>query len=192
MSLAVQAGHSSEWCGYAAVWHTSLLTSSAGGVSGEMPATIPQHTGHCTGGAVGISDAMPVFEPIHVWHKALGRSMQASHAQEEQPLGYCMWLLMQHGTFHVPCWPASCKRSFFTARLWHAGACSCLGNLAHFIVPMLACIVQAQLLHSKAVACCRMRLLRQLDTCHSAYAGLHRASAASSQQGCGILSHAVA
>ena len=47
---------------------------------------------------------------------------------------------------------------------------------------MLACIVQAQLLHSKAVACCRMRLLMQPGTFHSAYAGLHRASAASSQQ----------
>ena len=62
----------------------------------------------------------------------------------------------------------------------------------HISCALLACIVQAQLLHSKAVACCRMRLLMQPGTFHSAYAGLHRASAASSQQCCGMLSHAVA
>ena len=83
------------------------------------------------------------------------------------------------------------------AQLLHSKAVACcrmrlLMQPGTFIVPMLACIVQAQLLHSKAVACCRMRLLMQPGTFHSAYAGLHRASAASSQQGCGMLSHAVA
>ena len=120
---------------------------------------------------------------------------------------------------------ALCKRSFFAAWLRHARACSglcnlaqfivpmlacivqaqllhrwavaccrmrLLGNLAQFTVPMLACIVQAQLLHSKAVACCRMRLQMQPGTFQSAYAGLRQASAASSQQCCGMLSRAVA
>ena len=76
--------------------------------------------------------------------------------------------------------------------LWHAVACGCTCNLVHFIVPMLACVWQVQLLHSNALACCRMRLHMQLGTFHCAQAGMHPTSAAYPQQCHDMLWHAVA
>ena len=48
--------------------------------------------------------------------------------------------------------------SFFTTMLWHVAEYGCTSNLARFIVPMLACVMQAHSFHINAVACCRLRL----------------------------------
>ena len=60
-------------------------------------------------------------------------------------------------------------RSWYTAMLRHAVTCGCSCNLAYLVVPMLACARQAQLLHSNAVACCRMQMHRRPGTSYSAY-----------------------
>ena len=103
-----------------------------------------------------------------------------------------MRLHRQPGTFLVPM--VAC---IWQAQFLHSNAVACCRMRLHrqpgtFLVPMLACVWQAQLIHSNTMACCRMRLHRQPGTFHSAYAGLHLTSAASSQQCFGMLSHAVA
>ena len=128
------------------------------------------------------------------FHSAYAGLLQASAASSQRCRG-TLSHAVACATWHISsclCWLASGNRGFFTAMPWHAVACGCICNLAHFIVPMSACFRQAQLLHSDAVARCPMPLHMQPGTFHSAYAGFLQASAASSQRGRGTLSHAVA
>ena len=69
-------------------------------------------------------------------------------------IAFCnAWVFVLCGPISGLRWLAIDKTSFLTAKLWHADACGCCCNLAHFIVPTLACYRQAQLSHSIAVAC---------------------------------------
>ena len=104
------------------------------------------------------------------FHSAYAGFHQASAAHSQQCRGMLSHVVA-HATWQISylCWPASGKRSLFTASLWHIVACGCICNLAHFIVLMLSCIRQAQFIHINAVACCRMRLHMQPGTFQSAH-----------------------
>ena len=124
-------------------------------------------------------------------HRASAASSLQGCGTQSHAVAYATWH-SSVGLYWGLCWLAVCKRSFLTARRWRAVACGCLCNPAQLIVTMPDCLVQVQLLHSMAGACCRMRSLMQPGIVRSAYDGLYRSRAASHQQSCGILSHMVA
>ena len=117
---------------------------------------LPLQPGNTIGGAFGLYSAMLrhavacgyFCNTAHFIVHMLACMRQAHLAHSDVVARCRMWLPLQPGTQLI----VPLAR---TATLRQAVANGCLCNIAHFIVPMLTCIGQAQLVHSDAVARCR-------------------------------------
>ena len=136
-----------------------------------------QASAACPQRCCGTPSRVVAFATRHTTYSAFGLySAMLRHA-------VACRLLLHHGTFHCACAglhqasAASTQRyqgtpsqvvafalwhtiynafGLYTVMFRHAVVCRCFWNAAHFIVPMLACIRQAQPVHSDAVARCRL------------------------------------